>query len=383
MKASPALGVHGGAAAPPDAERSEGTGGGRARAQPPAGRLIEAGALGGRRRGRSCDGGRAGAERRLRLLSERRRRGRDGRGRDGGGRLRAGAVAAVGMCGIPSRRRARCSSQGRHVLLVAAARPPSRASGVEGSRPRRARLCRRGARRPPDQDADTVGAVCRDAERPLGRRRLDRAACPASSCTPCDAPLPGCGLYADDTLGAVCATGRGEGFMRLCLCYAAARGLGAGDDAGEVATSSSSGLHARLVRRRSAAVSVSTVRRPWPCQRPSSWRGPAGRCEQRVPCERMGGGCVRARRASAARSGSGCQNPGAIPDARSLFAIRARSPRDRARHRPDPHPPSTGTRSLEPTLVIASGDTVTSISRWRVRGQVATRRALRGHVRSD
>ena len=44
-----------------------------------------------------------------------------------------------------------------------------------------------------------------------------------------DSPIVGAGFYADDAAGAVCATGTGEGFMRLVLSWRVREFMAAGD----------------------------------------------------------------------------------------------------------------------------------------------------------
>jgi beta-aspartyl-peptidase (threonine type) len=60
-----------------------------------------------------------------------------------------------------------------------------------------------------------------------------------------DSPVPGAGFYANDRAGAVCATGRGEGFLRTALCHLASVELEHGMAAQEVAD----GAIAYLARR--------------------------------------------------------------------------------------------------------------------------------------
>jgi beta-aspartyl-peptidase (threonine type) len=66
---------------------------------------------------------------------------------------------------------------------------------------------------------DTVGAIARDDE---GRIAVAVSTGGYTNKLPGrvgDSPLVGCGFYADDALGGVCATGRGEDFMRLVLSH--------------------------------------------------------------------------------------------------------------------------------------------------------------------
>ena len=77
---------------------------------------------------------------------------------------------------------------------------------------------------------DTVGAIAVDAE---GRCAAALSTGGRSGQPPGrvgDVPLPGCGLYADDRLGAAAATGNGEAIMRTVLAHRALVLLGTGID---------------------------------------------------------------------------------------------------------------------------------------------------------
>lgn len=81
--------------------------------------------------------------------------------------------------------------------------------------------------------SDTVGAVAVD--------RAGHTACAVSTGGYTgklpgrvgDAPIPGAGFYADDAAGATCATGTGEGFMRLTLARQVRDAMAAGCGAQE------------------------------------------------------------------------------------------------------------------------------------------------------
>jgi beta-aspartyl-peptidase (threonine type) len=105
--------------------------------------------------------------------------------------------------------------EGRHVLLVGAgASDFARENGLEMVAP----SFFTGAARRPVHVADTVGAIARDARGGL-------AVAVSTGGTPGkhrgrvgDSPIVGAGFYADEQMGAACATGVGEGFIRLALC---------------------------------------------------------------------------------------------------------------------------------------------------------------------
>jgi L-asparaginase / beta-aspartyl-peptidase len=142
--------------------------------------------------------------------------------------LRAGAVGAVRDVLHPVDLAHAVMEDGRHVLLVAEGASRFAAErGIERCDPA---VLLGGRRRPGGcaQPGDTVGAVARDAAGHLAvavstggvpGKRPGRVG---------DSPLPGAGLYADDRLGAACATGLGEGFIRTVLCHRAVERLGGG-----------------------------------------------------------------------------------------------------------------------------------------------------------
>jgi beta-aspartyl-peptidase (threonine type) len=64
-----------------------------------------------------------------------------------------------------------------------------------------------------------------------------------------DAPLVGCGLYADDRLGAACSTGWGEGIIRVVMARRAVDFLAEGKTALEAAQLAVSLLETRTAGR--------------------------------------------------------------------------------------------------------------------------------------
>ncbi|MGH7921271.1 MAG: isoaspartyl peptidase/L-asparaginase family protein [Candidatus Dormibacteraceae bacterium] len=140
--------------------------------------------------------------------------------------LRTGAVAAVRDLRHPVDGALAVLRDGRHALLVAdGASAFAMEAGVERSDPAELLAHARASTAP--RGGDTVGAVARDAgghvavvvsTGGVGGKLPGRVG---------DSPLVGCGFYADDALGGVCATGRGEDFMRLVLSFRTASRLAA------------------------------------------------------------------------------------------------------------------------------------------------------------
>jgi beta-aspartyl-peptidase (threonine type) len=131
--------------------------------------------------------------------------------------LRAGGVAAVTDVRHPVDLAQAIMEDGRHVLLAGdGASRFAREHGVETCDPKVFLTSRQLARW---QVGDTVGAVARDAG---GRFAVAVSTGGRPGKLPGrvgDSPIPGAGFYADDRRGAACATGEGEGFMRLLLCH--------------------------------------------------------------------------------------------------------------------------------------------------------------------
>jgi len=126
--------------------------------------------------------------------------------------LDVGAVAAVSTLRHPISVAAAMLTQ-RPVLLVG--------HGAECfARAHAGELCAPGdllVERPDDQGCDTVGCVALDRQGHLA------AGTSTGGLTGChegrigDSPLPGCGLYADDAVGAVSLSGEGESLIRTTL----------------------------------------------------------------------------------------------------------------------------------------------------------------------
>ncbi len=137
-----------------------------------------------------------------------------------GADLRVGAVAAVRDVRHPVDLARLVMEDGRHVLLVAeGASRFARGHGIGAVAPDD--LVSPGRRRDHQRapEADTVGAVARDAG---GRLAVAVSTGGITGKLPGrvgDSPLAGAGFYADDQMGAACGTGQGEAFIRLCLCH--------------------------------------------------------------------------------------------------------------------------------------------------------------------
>ena len=158
--------------------------------------------------------------------------------------LRAGAVGAVADVRHPVDLARAIMEDGRHVLLVGdGAARFARERGVETCHPSVFVTDRQRARW---GDGDTVGAVARDD---AGRMAVAVSTGGMPGKWPGrvgDSPLPGAGFYAADGMGAVCGTGVGEGFMRLCLCHLTALDMGRGRTAEEAARAAVAELGRRV-----------------------------------------------------------------------------------------------------------------------------------------
>ncbi len=134
-----------------------------------------------------------------------------------GAELRAGGVAAVRNVRHPVDLAVEVMREGRHVLLSGeGASRFAQVHGVEMCDPSIFIIDRE--RQQHGEDADTVGAVARDAD---GRLAVAVSTGGVYNKWPGrigDSPIPGAGFFADDRFGAVCGTGQGEAFMRLALC---------------------------------------------------------------------------------------------------------------------------------------------------------------------
>ncbi|AYV47532.1 asparaginase [Caulobacter flavus] len=134
--------------------------------------------------------------------------------------LSVGAVAAVRIL--------------RHPISVAAAMLPEMpvllvAEGAERfARERCAELCGPGelaVERPDDPGCDTVGCVAFDERGDLAAGTSTGGLRGARAGRVGDSPLPGCGLYADNQVGAVSLSGDGESLIRATLASRLMRGL--------------------------------------------------------------------------------------------------------------------------------------------------------------
>ncbi len=143
------------------------------------------------------------------------------RGKD----LAVGAVACVSDVANPVRVAALLLDEDEVLLAGAGASRFARSRGVPTVRPEslilgreRTRLARWRERHP----ADTVGAVAVDAEGSVAAASSTGGRPGKPSGRIGDAPIPGAGLFADDHLGAVVATGWGEDLLRTTLARRAA-----------------------------------------------------------------------------------------------------------------------------------------------------------------
>jgi L-asparaginase / beta-aspartyl-peptidase len=151
-----------------------------------------------------------------------------------GTELRVGAVGAVKDVRHPVDLAHAVMNDGQHVLLCGeGASRFARERGVETCDPvlfitdRQLRNWWEGS--------DTVGAVAMDDR---GRTAVAVSTGGTYRKWPGrlgDSPLVGAGFYAEDGMGVACGTGIGEGFMRLCLCHLAVVEMGHGMPSTEVA----------------------------------------------------------------------------------------------------------------------------------------------------
>lgn len=143
-----------------------------------------------------------------------------------GTRLGVGAVAAVRDVRHPVELARHILEHSPHVLLAAnGASRYAREHGVELADPsvfvtEHRRAAAAGAAAGDAGDAgDTVGAVARDRDGRLAVAVSTGGVTAKTAGRIGDSPIAGAGFYADDDAGAVCTTGTGEGFVRLCLAY--------------------------------------------------------------------------------------------------------------------------------------------------------------------
>lgn len=169
--------------------------------------------------------------------------------------LRAGAVGALLNYRHPVTVARRILEEGRHVLLVgdgaaAFARSlglfPESPDVLATPRALRRYLASLRAGAPLDEDAgNTVGAVARDLAGHVASATSTGGVSFKRPGRLGDTPLIGCGTYADDRLGAVSATGRGENIIRVVLARSIASELAAGVHPEEVARRALAELEAR------------------------------------------------------------------------------------------------------------------------------------------
>ena len=162
-----------------------------------------------------------------------------------GATLRAGAVCALGPFKNPIHIARAVEKHGRHVLYAGRGAdefalgegfsmvdPESLKTDRSRANLQRVLTAGEGAK---SWAGGTVGAVARD-------RNGDVAAATSTGGTMGkrrgrvgDSPLLGAGTYADNSRGAISATGEGEGIMRVCLSYAVLEAIHAGANADEAA----------------------------------------------------------------------------------------------------------------------------------------------------
>ncbi|HEX6443651.1 MAG TPA: isoaspartyl peptidase/L-asparaginase [Streptosporangiales bacterium] len=153
--------------------------------------------------------------------------------------LGVGAVAAVRDVRHPVELARHVLEHSPHVLLAAGgASRYAREHGVELADPsifvtehRRAAAAAAAA----GDAGDTVGAVARDRSGRLAVAVSTGGVTAKTAGRVGDSPIAGAGFYADDSAGAVCTTGTGEGFIRLCLAYDLVTRLRAGQPARDAA----------------------------------------------------------------------------------------------------------------------------------------------------
>ena len=147
-----------------------------------------------------------------------------------GAGLRAGAVGAVKDVRHPIDLARAIMEDGHHVFLVGeGASRFARSHGVETCDPQVFMTDRQRAdleRMLSPASHDTVGAVARDADGHLAVAVSTGGMTGKLPGRIGDSPIVGAGFYAKDGAGAACATGQGEGFIRLVLCHLAVRQLG-------------------------------------------------------------------------------------------------------------------------------------------------------------
>lgn len=161
-----------------------------------------------------------------------------------GARLAVGAVASVLGPRHPVELARAVMEQTAHVLLVGpGAVDFGRRSGVEMADPEIFFTARRREGR---ITSDTVGAVALDAAGHLAVAVSTGGYTGKLPGRVGDGPIPGAGFYAEDAVVAVCATGTGEGFMRLVLSRQVRDMVAAGATAQEAVERALSELGSRM-----------------------------------------------------------------------------------------------------------------------------------------
>jgi beta-aspartyl-peptidase (threonine type) len=169
-----------------------------------------------------------------------------------GSNLAVGAVAAVQGIKNPVALARRVMDHSPHVLIVGSgAAAFARGEGietcstadliVERERKRWDRARKRRQGQPGNQapvsfgPGDTVGAVARDSKGHVAAATSTGGTLLKLPGRVGDSPIVGCGLYADDRLGAASSTGWGEGIVRITMARRAVDFLGSGSPAPEAA----------------------------------------------------------------------------------------------------------------------------------------------------
>jgi beta-aspartyl-peptidase (threonine type) len=123
-----------------------------------------------------------------------------------------------------------------------------------------------------DASCDSVGAVALDGQ---GRTAVAISTAGITGKLPGrvgDAPLPGCGFYADDNVAAVCCTGHGECVMRAALAHRVMSCIASGKEPQEAAQEGLDFMRLRLdgfggviavAATGKVGVCFSTFRMPW------------------------------------------------------------------------------------------------------------------------
>ena len=197
--------------------------------------------------------------------------------------LRSGAVAGVADVANPVELACAVMEDGRHVLMTGAG--ASRFAAGRGLvRVDPARLVAAARHPGAGEGGGTVGAVCRDDQGGLAAAVSTGGTAGKLPGRVGDSAICGAGFYAD-LAGAACATGQGEGFVRLAACRRALEMLEAGMDAPTAARRLIEELQSRVSgaggiivvdASGSPGVAFNTSHMPWAWRRDgerSSWSG--------------------------------------------------------------------------------------------------------------